>query len=379
MGVLEKFAQKERYRDLDGEKAKLRALPGGDDALGYESTIATEDLNIDALWGLFHQAKRRYDLDHAVTGEALDCLAINLRRENRSGKIVGWRKDTIEVLLRKYFDKQSTPTGRRAYLLEAMKVRDEATTNTYRVLGLRRRYQRWLISALAVVGLAFIVMLAQNSNVAGQQSRRKSHARGPTRSVCNPATDVALSSDTADVSTGQESTTSMPVVALSVAQERQCLRSALGHGWVVWASAFAGAVGAIASALRRTSPDKDDTKRIPEVLASYLATFSRVLLGAFAGITFYLAYRSGAIILANLEPTTVAILGSFGFGFTERFFVIGEKSEKPVADPKPDASSNEDADTSDESTTATNPSPQTPQPAPTGNAGTGGAAGEDSP
>jgi hypothetical protein len=329
MGVLEKFAQKERYRELHGEWAKLRASPGGE-TLDREFALATDDLDINGQWGLFHQAKRRYETENA-TVEQLDCLAINLGNENKSGKLSGWRKETIEVLLAKYFDKNSTPQARRAYLNDAIAVRDEGTTNTYRGLGVRRRVQRWLISALAIVGLSFIVILAQHIDDT-PNSRHRGHRS--TQTICEPST-LETPESTGTSNETQPQPNPPLTAALTVDQQRQCLRSALRHGWIVRLSAIAGAVGAIASALRRTSRETGGTKRIPEVLASYLFTLSRVLLGAFAGLTFYLAYICGAIIFSDFDPVAVTVLGSFGFGFTERFFVIGEKPEKPIPDPPP--------------------------------------------
>ena len=249
-----------------------------------------------------------------ATDDDVEAQAVTLANELESGKISRWRTACAADLLDK-FAKNTNSAERRTLLAAALRVRDEGVTNTYRELGIRRRYQRWLIGALLAIGAALLIVLSTHAGDDGSHEKRHGRDRDHVASACD---GVARKSSTTV-------STSPPEPAISLtADERACQLETMKHGWVVWVSALAGSVGAVASALQRVSRPKLK-QRVPEVLASYLATVSRVLLGAIAGITFYLAYRSGVVVFPSLEVRAVAVLGAFSFGFTERFFTIGEK------------------------------------------------------
>ena len=324
MGRLERRMERRRYRELATEIRRLQAEPGGVAALAKFTAGDNEGRSIDDRWTLFHAA-RRQQLRTAAP-DKIEAELTKLHEEVADAKVTGWRANAIKAIVNPAKSDPNFRVPRKDRLIQALEIRDEALTNQYRVLAIRRSFQRWLLTALVVVVVALVVVLAHYGHLSYDQSKGANCTQIVKEGASETTTTAEVSADTTttSVTTSNEQDT---------AQKLACQQAVIREGWVVWTAALAGAVGALASALRRMMRANDASERVPEVMASYLATFSRVFLGGLAGLTFYLGYRTGAIAFPNFEPVTVAVLGAFSFGFAERLFTIGEKPAKPASAP----------------------------------------------
>jgi hypothetical protein len=265
---------------------------------------------VDDAWRHVHEA-HRIILKNSTIGLQM-AKSVELRKEARSGKLNGWRKDAIESLLDTFdasaaakLNSSSNKTGSQSpdpkpealplpagvdHLVKAAEIRDEGVTNTYRRLALTRDYTLALLGCLVVSGVALVVMLASH----GSDLKTTGNPMCPT-------------------TTGR-----------TVAFEAACQDGLLARRWVLTGCLLAGSIGATTSALQRIKRDTS-TGRVPDFVAQFAAAGSRVGIGAVAGSTLYLALRSGAVEFPRTQVIATAILGAFSFGFAERVFVIGEK------------------------------------------------------
>ena len=94
------------------------------------------------------------------------------------------------------------------------------------------------------------------------------------------------------------------------------LRS-FGTGWLCVCSVLIGALGAITSAAERSTVQPN---RIPTQLGSWLASVSRVPIGAIAGLTTWLSAE--ATMTVDSRAATLLLL-AFASGFAERLIVQG--------------------------------------------------------
>jgi len=110
--------------------------------------------------------------------------------------------------------------------------------------------------------------------------------------------------------------------------------SGIDKWWVVLGAALSGALGGITSALQRTT--RRSVARIPERLGSLVASLSRPIIGAIAGMTVLLAVRAGITQTNSATEQQVAylLLLAFGAGFSERLV---------VRDPREEVESNSDS------------------------------------
>lgn len=218
--------------------------------------------DVDTGWNQTYRAREfliaGYDADEVTRA------AVVLRDELEvSGKFSEWRRAAARHLLEPVLA-SATGAGpmnerdRSARLQEGVRIRNENFANEYRKLTLLRRHQRSLLSIGSASMLILIMVLAANAPRLGT--------------------------------------------------------SGVDQAWLMVAAVLLGVVGAVTSAAQRSS--RISHGRIPHQLGSYVASTSRVPIGAVAGLLVWLAGNTG---LAPSTGTAASILvGAFAAGFTER-------------------------------------------------------------
>ncbi len=288
---------------------------------------------INDAWRFIHEANQ--ELLHFELPPALAARSIQLRAEITDPKISAWRRQAIGKLLDR-FDASLVPvvplTGAKPqvnYLVEAVKIRDEGASNSYRRLSMQRDYLWFLVLALTFVLIPFALLVA--THVADLRTLQPTSCSAETKTEAKPSStsteetseavpNSASAYSSVEPSTTEEAASAVPTIDPAIQRCRDMLAS---RPWLFWASLLAGSLGAIASTLQRNFSTKA-AERIPEVMAALAATVSRLVLGAIAGLTAYLALRSGIFVIANAQVVAVALLAAFSFGFSERIFTVGE-------------------------------------------------------
>lgn len=235
--------------------------------------------DVDAGWHFAFRAREA--LIPTWDAVRLQTEAQGLRTEvATSDKFSTWRKaailEQVDEVLRlltarlEHGEPERQALDARAHLLAASRVRNEQHENEYRRLSILRRHQVFLL----LLGSPFLILVL-SLLVAGPM------APGPAA--------------------GRSS------------------------GWLVLTATAIGVVGAVVSAVQRSTRLRAD--RIPQQLGSGLASFSRVPLGAVAGLTAFLAVDA----TGNGVSASYVLLVAFGAGFSERL-VTATKSpgERPV-------------------------------------------------
>lgn len=200
-----------------------------------------------------------------------------LDRETRSAaKISGWRQEVIQAMLQPILRDPVSRSGERELrsarqiLRCAAHLRNEGVSNRFWLLGIVRHHQLALI-AIAIMALApFIPMLVMWLATDTGAPLKSWHA--PLLAICS------------------------------------------------------GVLGAVVSAAQRST--KIEGRSIPLQLGSYVASFSRIPLGAIAGLTAWLLALSTAA--AGTSPQASMLLAAFGAGFAERL-VVENGSPVPAA------------------------------------------------
>jgi hypothetical protein len=98
----------------------------------------------------------------------------------------------------------------------------------------------------------------------------------------------------------------------------------LGQWWVVVAAGLVGALGAVTSALQRSTRVTSGV-RTPERIGLLGAALLRPFIGLVAGLSAYLTART---LSPEEHQVAVALLASFGAGFTERLLMRGEYDQR---------------------------------------------------
>jgi hypothetical protein len=229
--------------------------------------------DIDSAW------QHRFRAERALAGTSEDCelrlRAITLAEEikHSSGRLPGWRDAAILQLLRgsgllaKCTDPQMSNEDLRARqqaLAAALRVRDTGIAKDYWRLAIIRHYQLVLMAIGAPFLVATIALLAIFSGeLTDQQGSRA------------------------------------PVL---------CVHAAL-----------IGVLGAITSAAQRSTQIRSE--HVIAQLGTSAASFSRIPIGAVAGLTVWL------FSIATADAATVnaanLLLAAFGAGFAERLIVQG--------------------------------------------------------
>jgi hypothetical protein len=260
---------------------------------------------IEDAWRHVHDA-RRHVVRYSSPSE-LSAKAIELHQEATSGKLGLWRTATVNELLSKYdavvAGSSSDPSAHlgsnataASMIVKACEVRDEAMSNNYRKVTMTNNYTRLLLIALGAVGIPFLAVLTLHTG----------ELRNGGSSCVATSTQTVLPAACSDV--------------------------LLARPWLLWLAVLGGGMGAIASALQRSSRDRANAT-IPELVGLGVASLSRVAVGFLAGLTSYLALRSGALAVPGYQISSVMLLAAFTFGFTERIFVLGEKPKPPESSP----------------------------------------------
>lgn len=283
---------------------------------------------INDAWQFIHEANQ--EMLRTVPEADLAARSIQLRSEIADPKISEWRRQAVTSLLDRFdaslppappsllpAPSSVRPSPEVSFLVEAVKVRDEGASNNYRRLSMQKDYLWFLVIALASVLAPFAFLVA--THVADLRTLQPASCSAPVEpGSASPAT--VASEQPKSPGRSAQSASAVPTIDAAIEQCRDSLSS---RSWLVWASLLAGSLGAIASTLQRNFNAKL-AQRVPEVMAALAATLSRLVLGAIAGLTAYLALRSGVFVIANAQVVSVTLLAAFSFGFSERIFIVGE-------------------------------------------------------
>jgi hypothetical protein len=199
-------------------------------------------------------------------------LSYTLRAQATGEKWTKWRADAVVGLLDKY-DAGTSDADRSAWLQKALEMAPWSDGSSYRALHLLRRYQTLLLLT-SLIPLALLVW---------------------------------------------------GVIAFSDANGND-----LSAWWVGPGAALAGALGGIISALQR-STKVSTSGPVPARFESFVASLSRPMIGAVAGLTVYFALRAG-ISVPQDHAVAYLMLYAFGAGFTERLIVRNAEEEKAPAE-----------------------------------------------
>jgi hypothetical protein len=202
-------------------------------------------------------------------------MSYTLRARATGEKWTKWRADAVVGLLDKY-DNGSGDADRAAWLQTAQEMASGSDGTSYRSLHLLRRYQTLLLLT-SLVPLALLLW---------------------------------------------------GVIAFSDANAND-----LSAWWVGPGAALAGALGGIISALQRSTKVSTNGP-VPARFESFVASLSRPMIGAVAGLTVYFALRAG-ISVPEDHAVAYLMLYAFGAGFSERLIVRNADDENAPAQGQP--------------------------------------------
>ncbi|HEU4542885.1 MAG TPA: hypothetical protein VFR23_17280 [Jiangellaceae bacterium] len=220
----------------------------------------------------------REQLVRCLHDDRLRRVADNLHAElTEAGRLEPWRRVAVQRHLRmlEQVDGQlggqgrgALTEGQRDAIIEALRLRNQGLANSYWRLAMVRRHQ----SLLMLIGF--------------------------------------------------------PVLVVSLVILANSASGLTADGWqggaVLWVlSVLLGILGAITSAAQRSTTIP--SQRIPEQLGSQLATWSRLPIGAVAGLTVWLFSIATVQEPADLNVANL-LLAAFGAGFAERLIVQGSGS-----------------------------------------------------
>lgn len=233
-----------------------------------EARRALSEGSVDAGWEFVHRVDE-LELD-ALSDAELTARAQELAREaERPGKLIAWRAAAVRDTALAANERRSgrfvhAIEERRAFLQRALRVRNEGFNGDYRSLAIMRRHQlSLLLIAVVLLGTAAVV-------VGGHADALSGGAAG----------------------------------------------DALRDDWVVPAAMLLGGLGAVTSALQRSTRRRRH-ERIPEQLGAFLPSVSRPVIGAVAALTVYLTAR-----VTDQDAVALVLVSAFGAGFSERLAVI---------------------------------------------------------
>ena len=188
------------------------------------------DKDIDTGYGHLHLAR---ELEFGLLGDVeLQARTIELRAEAGAGKYGQRRGKTILSILDGITpDPKALARDDRAIVGQAARIAMTASSNEYRKLTILRRHQTILLLIATITLAAAAIITIVNADAFDE----------------------------------------------------------IDHWWVAAVAVLLGALGALASALQRSTGQSDDT--IPQKLTSYVVSLSRPLLGATAGLVAYAGYR----------------------------------------------------------------------------------------
>jgi len=260
---------------LDHEEATSSRLASSQSCLELAAEAASQG-NIDTGWAYLHRAR---ELEvFGFSDEELTAAAVQLGFEANGSKLRDWRRAAvIDMVQRAAASSEvgamvTSQAERRQWISTAMQIRNESLGGEYRALALLRQQQAVL---LVLALLAFV----------------------PGVSL------LVINSTRFDIPAG------------------------LAQSWLIVCSTLLGASGAVTSALQRSTRIR--WQRVPEQMWSFVSSLSRPLVGLVAGLTVYLAARSGIVTFPGHEVAFV-LLASFGAGFTERLVVRPVIEDSPV-------------------------------------------------
>ncbi len=225
----------------------------------------------DMEGGWEHAYRAREQLVRCLPNERLMAQAKTLRAEVRDKRLVStWRQVAIEGLLDQLCESPQpclSASQREAYY-EALHLRNQGVVNQYRRLRMVRHHQSLLLLIGTPILIISIFLLFRSAHEFG-----------------NPQWKAGV---------------------------YPCLLAML-----------LGILGAIASSAQRSTTAP--SRKIPEMFASYIASLSRVPIGALAGLTVWL-FTLGTVENPDHFNAANMLLAAFGAGFAERLIVQGSSS-----------------------------------------------------
>jgi hypothetical protein len=260
---------------LDGDATAEHRIADQIETALAAARSALVDKDIDTGYGHLHLAR---ELEFGLLGDVeLRARTIELRAEAAAGKYGQRRGKTIEEILDGITpDPGALARDDRAIVGQAARIAMTASSNGYRKLTILRRHQTILLLIATITLAAAAIITIVNADAFDE----------------------------------------------------------IDHWWVAAVAVLLGALGALASALQRSTGQSDDT--IPQKLTSYVVSLSRPLLGATAGLVAYAGQR---VVLEDGGAAQVGALlvASFAAGFTERLLPVNNPDAGP-ARPGQDAS-----------------------------------------
>lgn len=244
------------------------------------ATEAAQTGNIDTGWAYLHRAR---EIEVFTFAEAeLRTTAVELRLEAAGGKLRDWRQAAVLEMIDMLTRERPEAAGfdeRRHWLATATKVRNDSLSGEYRALSLLRQQQAVLLALGALVLVPTMMILASHSGEFDKPN-------------------------------------------------------GLDQSWVIITSALMGAAGAITSGLQRSTKRK--WQRVSEQIWSFVSSLSRPIIGLVAGLTVYLAARTG-IATPERHAIAIVLLAAFAGGFSERVVLralsdeqAGQPQERPA-------------------------------------------------
>ncbi len=225
----------------------------------------------DMEGGWEHAYRAREQLVRCLPNERLMAQAKTLRAEVRDKRLVStWRQVAIEGLLDQLCESPQpclSASQREAYY-EALHLRNQGVVNQYRRLRMVRHHQSLLLLIGTPILIISIFLLFRSAHEFGNSQWK--------------------------------------------AGVYPCLLAML-----------LGILGAIASSAQRSTTAP--SRKIPEMFASYIASLSRVPIGALAGLTVWL-FTLGTVENPDHFNAANMLLAAFGAGFAERLIVQGSSS-----------------------------------------------------
>lgn len=241
--------------------AELAADPDADPArrLLRRAVEASDAGDVDGGWALVGRIEEAQIV--RSDAERVRVRAMSLRTETEVGdKHNAWRRHAILELVAPLTEPAEIGLEHmRLRLAAAVRLHNEGSANEYRSLSLLRRHQRTLVATSTVVLALTIGLLTLHAG---------------------SITDVA----------------------------------AITSGWVLLTAVCLGVLGALTSAIQRSTRFRRD--RIPRHIETLTASLSRIPLGAVAALTVWLAFHAGSFQGSPVVPAL--LVAAFGAGFSER-------------------------------------------------------------
>ncbi|GAA1594741.1 hypothetical protein [Actinoplanes couchii] len=268
--------------DLEDELSSVvkHADADGDLAGRYiqQARAACDRHDVNSGWT--HLYRARQELVLLYDEDRLLITAQSLAQEIEDpGRLVTWRAEAARRLLARTgflpgFDGPAPGLEtRRKFVAEALKLRNDGISNDYWRLAIVRHYQTLLI----VIGAPILVVVVVMISSAASGFLRESWITG--RASC--------------------------VLAVLL-----------------------GILGAVTSAAQRST--RIHRERVTVQLGSFTSSFSRIPIGAVAGLTIWLFSIATASAAGINSPNL--LLAAFGAGFAERLVVQGNDGERSGAE-----------------------------------------------